>query len=71
MIEMIPTGPSEQVLGLRIRGPIERTEVEREAIVADPGWMASLAKIGDPLPAIEVRHFSRDQRDEALKWINA
>lgn len=46
-------------------------DVEREAIVADKGWLGTMAKLGDLLPGIEVRHFSWAERDEALKWINA
>jgi hypothetical protein len=45
---------------------------EREAIVSDKKWLATLAGIGDKLfPSIEVRHFSWDQKIEALAWVHS
>lgn len=44
---------------------------EREAIVSDKKWLATLAGIGDKLfPSLEVRHFSWDEKIEALAWIH-
>lgn len=44
---------------------------EREAIVSDKQWLARLADIGDKLfPSMEVRHFSWDDKIEALAWIH-
>jgi len=119
MIELMPAGLDDRVLGLRISGPIEQTDldavavafdqklerhprlriyaevqdlgkitpaalledlrlsmrhfrdVEREAIVADAGWLALLARAGDLFPGIEVRQFSWLEKDKALAWINA
>jgi hypothetical protein len=43
---------------------------EREAIVSDTAWLKKLANIGDRMfPGIEVRHFSRSEKDDALEWI--
>ena len=45
-------------------------DFEREAIVSDAGWLEKLAFLGDRvLPNTQVRHFSKDRRDEALEWI--
>lgn len=45
-------------------------DFEREAIVSDTAWLEKLATIGDRLfPSIEVRHFSKSEKDEALRWI--
>lgn len=44
---------------------------EREAIVSDKQWLARLAGIGDKLfPSIAVRHFSWEQKIEALAWVH-
>jgi hypothetical protein len=91
MIELIPTGLDDRVLGLRIYAEIQVLgritpsalmedlplsmhhfrDVEREAVVADAGWLALLARVRDLIPDIEVRHFSWLEREGALKWINA
>jgi hypothetical protein len=118
MIEVIPTGLDDRVLGVRVTGPIERgdldavaaafeeklrrhkrlriyaeivdmgkvtpsalledlrlsmrhfRDVEREAIVADAGWLALLARAGNLVPGIEVRCFSWLDKGKALEWIN-
>lgn len=42
----------------------------KKAVVSDIGWHEPLAKIGDKLfPSIEVRHFTPDERDKALAWV--
>ena len=119
MIELIPDGLDDRVLGLRISGSIGRPdldavaaafedklgrhkrlriyaevqdlggispaalledlrlsirhfrEVEREAIVTEAGWLEVLARAGDLLPGIQVRHFSWLDKSVALEWINA
>ncbi len=45
-------------------------DFEREAIVSDAAWLKKLAVIGDRVvPGIEVRHFYKSERDDALEWI--
>lgn len=45
-------------------------DFEKEAIVSDKGWLGTLIKITDKLyPSVEVRHFSKDETNEARKWI--
>lgn len=45
-------------------------DFEREAIVSDTAWLRTLAGIGGRMfPGIEVRHFSKSEKDEALEWI--
>ena len=46
-------------------------DVEREAVVADAVWVGWLARAGNLLPGIEVRHFPRTERVQALAWIDA
>lgn len=45
-------------------------DFEKEAIVSDQGWLGTLIKITDKLyQSVEVRHFSPDERNDALRWI--
>ena len=45
---------------------------EKEAIVSDKEWIETLTKIGDTLfPGVKVKHFSFDDKDEALAWIKS
>lgn len=45
-------------------------DFEREAIVSDAAWLKKLAVVGDRVvPGIEVRHFYKSERDDALQWI--
>lgn len=47
-------------------------DVDRKAIVSEKHWIENLVAIGDKLfPSAEVRHFSFDQKDEALRWVQA
>ncbi len=47
-------------------------DFEKKAVVSEKHWIKNLVAIGDKLfPSVEVRHFSFDERDEALKWIQA
>jgi hypothetical protein len=43
--------------------------LERMAIVGDAGWMGLYAKIVNPVTKPDIRHFTTDQRDEAIAWI--
>jgi hypothetical protein len=46
-------------------------DVTRAAVVADQGWVETLASaVGTVLP-LEVRSFDRDQCDEAMAWLYA
>jgi hypothetical protein len=41
----------------------------REAIVTDKNWIATAARLLDPLiPHIEIKTFPPEQRDQALAW---
>ena len=45
-------------------------DFEKKAVVSEKHWIENLVAIGDKLfPSSEVRHFSFDQKDEALKWV--
>lgn len=45
-------------------------DFEREAIVSDAEWLKKLADVSDRmLSSIEVRHFSKSEKDKALEWI--
>jgi hypothetical protein len=44
-------------------------DVSKVAVLADQGWIETLASaVGTVLP-VEVRSFHRDQRDEAVAWL--
>ena len=43
--------------------------VERMAIVGDAGWLDLYAKIIDPITKPDIKHFTTDQREEALTWV--
>lgn len=43
--------------------------LERMAIVGDAGWLDVYAKIIDPLTKPDIKHFTTQQRDEALAWV--
>lgn len=46
-------------------------DFEKKAIVSDRQWLESLAAISNTLfPSIEVKHFTLDEKDKALEWIN-
>ena len=45
-------------------------DFEKKAVVSEKHWIERLVVIGDKLfPSVEVRHFSFDEKDEALKWV--
>lgn len=47
-------------------------DVERKAVVSDKRWHETLARLSNKLfPGIEIRHFSTDQRDQALEWVES
>lgn len=42
----------------------------KKAVVSESRWHEPLIKIGDKLfPSIEVRHYSPEQKEEAIKWV--
>ena len=43
--------------------------MEKMAIVGDAGWMGIYTRIADPLTKFDIKHFSREQKDEAVAWI--
>ena len=42
---------------------------ERMAIVGDQGWLELYAKVIDPITKPDIKHFTTDQKDEALAWV--
>ena len=45
-------------------------DFEKEAIVSDNKWLEALAALGNTLfSSIEVKHFSLNERDQALEWV--
>ena len=42
---------------------------ERMAIVGDQGWLDLYTKIVDPITKPDIKHFTTDQKDEALAWV--
>jgi len=43
--------------------------VDRMAIIGDAGWMEVYAKIVDPITKFEIKHFTLDQKEEAIAWM--
>lgn len=42
----------------------------KKAVVSDVQWMVPLVEVSDKLfPSLQVKHFSPDQREEALAWV--
>jgi hypothetical protein len=47
-------------------------DFDQQAIVSEKRWIERLVAIGDKLfPSVEARHFSFDQKDAALRWVQA
>lgn len=47
------------------------TTMERIAVVGDQGWLDIYAKIVDPITRFEVRHFTMEERQEAIDWVRS
>jgi hypothetical protein len=43
--------------------------LERMAIVGDAGWMGIYAKVINPITKPDIRHFTTEQRTDAVAWI--
>jgi hypothetical protein len=67
----VPSVNASMILDkLKRLGTIMST-VERMAIVGDAGWLDLYTKIVDPITKPDIKHFTTDQRDEALAWVRA
>ena len=45
-------------------------EFEKKAVVSDKTWVAKLADWGGQLiPSLEVKHFSIEEKEKALAWV--
>lgn len=45
-------------------------DFDKEAIVSDRKWLEALAALGNTLfSGVEVKHFTPDEKDKALKWV--
>ena len=46
-------------------------DFEKEAIVSDFRWLEGLVALGNTLfSSIEVKHFTLDEKEQALKWVS-
>ena len=45
------------------------SDVTKIAVVADQGWVETLASAVGPVLPTEVRSFPRDRRDDAVAWL--
>ncbi len=45
------------------------TTMDRIAVVGDQGWLDIYAKIADPITSFEVRHFTMEERQDAIDWV--
>lgn len=44
----------------------------KKAVVSESGLLGRVIEAGDRFfPSIEVRHFSSEQKDEAMKWVGS
>jgi hypothetical protein len=71
----------ESLTGMSLDAVIEKfryalfsiKHIKKEAVVADASWMTTLLDVAGKLyhvyPGIEVKHFPKEKRDEALEWI--
>jgi hypothetical protein len=45
---------------------------DKEAVVSDKGWLKAFVSVADKLfPSIEARHFSFEEKEQALEWIRS
>ena len=44
-------------------------KIEKIAVVSDSGFLSVAPKIASHFVQAQMRHFSRDQREEALHWL--
>jgi hypothetical protein len=45
--------------------------IERMAVVGDAGWLGIYAKLVDPITKPDIKHFTSDQKDDALAWLGS
>lgn len=43
--------------------------MERMTIVGDAGWMEVYAKIVDPITKFDIKHFTVEQKEDAISWL--
>ena len=44
----------------------------KKAVVSGKDWLGKLVEISDKLfPSIEVRHYSLEEKEEAMEWVRA
>lgn len=47
-------------------------DFDKKAVVSQKHWIEQMVAIGDKwFPRAEIRHFSFDQKDDALRWIQS
>ncbi len=45
---------------------------DKKAVVSDKNWMEKLVEVGDKFfPSIEVRHFSPEEKEDAMDWVKS
>jgi hypothetical protein len=48
------------------------SKLEKKAVVSSAKWLEVFTKIGDKFfPSIEARHFTPEQKEEAMAWVIA
>ena len=47
-------------------------DFDKKAIISEKHWIEQMVAIGDKwFPRADIRHFSFDQKEDALRWIQA
>lgn len=59
---------SKETLAIR---KASMSHLRRYAIIGGPLWVSASVNLARPFIALEVKHFSADQRDQAWQWIEA
>ncbi|MBC6418162.1 MAG: STAS/SEC14 domain-containing protein [Prochloron sp. SP5CPC1] len=63
-------GVSLGVILEKIKALSTLTKFKKEAIVSSKEWIKKFTAIADKLfPSIEVKHFSFEEKHQALKWV--
>ena len=66
-IDLSSVEPRAMWEDLRTAGVLK--DVVRVAVLADQGWIDTLASLTGTLLPVEVGSFHRDQRDDAVAWL--
>ena len=68
-MQKVPTSePSVILAKMKRAGKLLKT-IERMAIVGDQRWLDAYTKIVDPITKMDLRHFTTEEKGDAIAWI--